>query len=136
MRWADIDLTPTPRKLRQFSGAWLVILTVLAGIQAHASNTTTARVLAITALLVGILGLVKPNTVHWLYVALTILAFPLGWAVSRVLLGLLYYGMITPLAVLFRLLGRDALGIRRRPRESYWESRPVPEEPGSYFRQY
>jgi hypothetical protein len=54
-----------------------------------------------------------------------------------VLLGLLYYGMFTPLALFFRLIGRDPL--RRkidRQAASYWEKFENTPTPASYFRQF
>jgi hypothetical protein len=137
MHWTDIDLAPTPRKLRQFSGLWLVFFGGFAVYEALDSKPTAAGVLAAIALGVGTVGLVKPSAVRFVYLALTVLTFPLGWVVSRVLLAVLYYGLFTPLGLLFRLLGRDGLTLRRRPdAESYWERKPIPSNPGSYLRQY
>ncbi len=48
------------------------------------------------------------------------LAGALGYVNSRILLGLLYYGVMTPLGLLRRLLGRDPLRRRGAPAESYW----------------
>ena len=45
-----------------------------------------------------------------------VLAFPIGWTVSLVLLGLVYYGLFTPIGLVFRLVGRDALQLRPRHR--------------------
>ena len=65
------------------------------------------------------------------------LAFPIGWAVSHLILALLFYGLFTPLAALLRLIGRDAL--HRKPRhgaDSYYVPKTTPVDPGSYLRQY
>ncbi len=62
--------------------------------------------------------------------------YPIGWLVSRLLLGVLFYGMFTPLGLLFRLLGRDALARRARPdASSYWITKEGPNDARSYFRQ-
>ena len=51
------------------------------------------------------------------------LAHVLGWINTRLLLGVLYYGIFSPLGVVRRLAGSDPLN-RRRRRESYWIPRP------------
>jgi hypothetical protein len=57
--------------------------------------------------------------------------------VSHVILALIFYGLFTPLAALFRLLGRDPL--HRKPRrgiDSYFVPKTTPVDSASYLRQY
>ena len=70
------------------------------------------------------------------YRAATALTLPIGWAMSQIAVRLIYYGLITPLGLLFRLTGRDALK-RKRPvaAQTYWKERVARTEIGSYFRQ-
>jgi hypothetical protein len=66
-----------------------------------------------------------------------IAVFPIGWTVSQVLLALLFFGVFTPLGLLFRALSRDALRRRRvTGLESYWQPKPPPAGLPSYCRQY
>ena len=66
-----------------------------------------------------------------------VLAFPIGWTVSLVLLGLVYYGLFLPIGLVFRLVGRDALGLRSQPdATTYWTSRPEMADVRRYFRQF
>jgi hypothetical protein len=52
-------------------------------------------------------------------------------------LGLMYFGVITPVALLFRLLGRDALQRRFQPQtDTYWRPKPGATDVHSYFRQF
>ncbi len=71
------------------------------------------------------------------FVGWTSAAEPIGWTVSMVLLALVYYGVVTPTALVARLVGRDALA-RRLDREaaSYWVERPRGGGVDRYFRQY
>jgi hypothetical protein len=65
-----------------------------------------------------------------------IVAFPIGWTVSRVALGLVFYAVITPVAFLFRVMRRDELRLRRTEgRASFWKPKPGPESVREYFRQ-
>ena len=38
-----------------------------------------------------------------------VLAFPIGWTVSQVMLALMFFGLFTPIGLVFRLIGRDPL---------------------------
>lgn len=64
-------------------------------------------------------------------------AMPMGWVVSHVLLGVVFYGVITPIGLLLRLMGRDLLGLKfDRGAASYWRVRGPGEGTGRYFRQW
>jgi hypothetical protein len=78
-----------------------------------------------------------PATIRWIYVGCMIAAFPVGWVVSQVMLAVLFYVMITPVALLFRWRGRDSLHrAPARGRASYWTEKSQPEDLRRYFRQY
>ena len=96
-----------------------------------------AWLLAALALTVGPVGLIRPGAVRPIFVGWMILAFPIGWTVSQVIVGLMYYGLFTPIGIFFRLIGRDALGLARRPgAESYWSPKTTPTDPKRYLRQF
>ena len=51
----------------------------------------------------------------------------IGWVVSRGILLVVFYGVLTPLGALYRLIGRDVLQLKPDPgRESYWAPRDAP----------
>lgn len=47
----------------------------------------------------------------------------LGRFVSPIVLSVIFFGLVTPLAIGFRLFGRDELHLRRRATGSYWIDR-------------
>jgi polyferredoxin len=50
----------------------------------------------------------------------------LGWVNTRIILGLVYYGVMTPMGVVMRLLGRDPMRRRFEPTaDSYRVARPA-----------
>ncbi len=54
---------------------------------------------------------------------------------SPLILGALYFGVLTPVALVCRLCGHDPLGLRQRQTASYWAmSNPV--APESFRRQF
>jgi hypothetical protein len=138
MTWSDVSFTPPARTLRQFAGLWLLFFAGLAAARGLRDGATPpVLILAALALTVGPLGLWRPALVRPVYVAATLLTFPLGWVTSRLLLAALYYGVFTPLGLLLRLAGRDALRLRPCPQQaSYWVEKPAPPDVSRYFRQF
>jgi hypothetical protein len=137
MIWREIPRNPTAKVLRQFAGAWLIVFALLAAKQYRQGHHNAALALAAVAVVAGIPGLIKPGLVRWLFVTLMVLAFPIGWTVSQLMLLLMYYIILTPVALLLRIRGRDPL-LRKpqRDRESYWLAKETPRDVRSYFRQY
>jgi hypothetical protein len=138
MRWSDIPRSPSTTMLRQFAGLWLIFFGSIAAWQWLARGRIgIAAMLATLAIGVGVLGLARPQAVRPIFVGWMILAFPIGWTVSLILLGLVYYGLFLPLGLVFRLMGRDALLLRPRPGlTTYWTPRSAPADIRRYFRQF
>lgn len=130
-------LSTTDRMLRQFAGLWVLVLGSLACWAWLArGRLTLALAFAGIGLLVGLLGLLRPQAIRPLFGGLMALTFPIGWVVSHLLLALLFFGLFTPVAILFRLIGRDELARHRCPdRASHWLPKPMPNDIRSYFRQ-
>ena len=138
MTWSDIPLNPTRKALRQFAAAWLVFFLAF-GAHQYLARKHPAFGLTVmgVALAISLLGWIKPPAVRWLFVGWMVAAFPIGWLISWLTLLLMYYGIITPVALFFRIRGRDLL--RRKPTAaptSFWLPKETPEDVRSYFRQY
>lgn len=134
---------PEPRVLRQFAVFAIVGLPLLAALVLRMLGTFawTHPALYVAAGL-GLLQFVLfaarvPAPARWLYVGLTVVALPIGFVLSQVLMAVIYYFVITPIGLVFRLIGRDAMGRKREPqRASYWHDRGPMRKPSSYFRLY
>ena len=64
-------------------------------------------------------------------------AFPIGWTVSHAILALLYYGILTPIGLIMRLIGYDPLSRRLRSEDrTYWEEYSPEGDRKRYFRQF
>ncbi len=134
MRWSDIPFDASRKTLRQFAGLWIVFFGALAAWQAWRGNSTWG---VVWALVVGPLGLAKPDVIRPIFVGWMVVAFPIGWTISRLILGLLYYVVFTPLALAFRLTGRDILVRRERPvGDTYWIPKPAVADVRRYYRQF
>src|SRR5262245_25681388 len=138
MQWSQINFNPAARTLRRFAGLSILFFGSLAGWQGFLHGWTTAAILlAVVAVLVGALGLIRPQAIRWIYVSWMIATYPIGWVTSQVILAAMFFGVITPVALYFRLLGRDALHRRRQPQNAtYWAPKPTANDAASYLRQF
>lgn len=138
MTWSDIPFKPAAKALRQFAAAWLVFFLTFGAYQYLVRrHPSVGLILMGLALVIGLLGLIKPAAVRWLFVGWMVVAFPIGWLISLLMLLLVFYGIITPVALFFRLRGRDLL--RRKsslPGVTYWLPKDMPHDVRSYFQQY
>jgi hypothetical protein len=138
MNWSDLPLAPSSRTLRQFAALWIVFFTGLAyGRGSFLSNRPLAYGLAGLAIAIGLAGLARPRLIRPIFVVWMIVAFPIGWIVSRLLLACLFYGVFLPVGLCFRLFGRDLLNRRYDPnKETYWTRKPYATDLAGYFRQF
>ncbi len=58
----------------------------------------------------------------------------LGKIVSPIVLGLIFFVLITPVSLVTRLFGRDELKMKKRAVESYWTDRLPPGPPSDSFK--
>ena len=137
MFWSEITARPTDRKLREFAAASAFLCIALAIWQIARGNAWMVGALLLIALAATGMALWRPRWLGPLFTAALIVTFPLAWAVSLAVLAIAFYGLITPLALFFRLIGRDVLERRPRPDEdSYWQAKPPAERPQRYLQQY
>jgi hypothetical protein len=136
MYWSDIPRQPSARTLRWFALLWMLFFGSIAGWQFFLrDHETLALVWLLLALSLGPVGLVSPKLLRPVYVGSLIVTFPLNWLFSHLLLAAILYGLFTPLALLFRLMGRDALQrTDQRRRDTYWAPKPEAKDMRSYFR--
>ena len=72
-------------------------------------------------LLFLILGFILPSVLRPIYRIWMLLAYFIGGIVSRVILTVLFYVVLTPIGLVLRLFGKDILDEKfDKRRESYW----------------
>jgi len=136
MQWSDAASPPPQKVLRQFAGLWVVVFGGMAAWRVwHGPFDTKAGLIMLAAVAVGGVGLVRPATVRWIYTAWMIVAFPIGWTVSKVMLGAAFFVVFTPVALVFRLMRRDALQRSRRTGPSHLMPKTAATNVDEYFRQ-
>lgn len=74
-----------------------------------------------------LLGFLVPAWLKYPYKFWMALGHALGYINSRIILGFLFFVVMTPMAMVMRVFGRDALALRfRTDAASYWEVRKEP----------
>lgn len=126
-----------PSQLREFGvtiGAILIVLGDIAMIRGRSSSPYLLSFgVAFLALAFAAPAVLMPLQKAWMALGLI-----LGFFVSRAILTVLFYGVVTPIGLLMRLCGKDILDKRiDRSVQSYWQLRPaVAKDKKSYENQY
>jgi hypothetical protein len=137
MQWSDVIKAPSRTHLRQFAGLCLIVFGGMAAWRwTHGRHDTSTMLLGAAAVLIGIPGMIAPALVRPIYTGWMIAAFPIGWTVSRVILGAIFYVVITPIGLLFRFTGRDAMRRARPSHATYWTGKAQPGGLAEYLRQF
>ena len=133
----SINWNPSKRELRQFAGLCLVFFGgIAAWMYARHGAGPWPTTLATLAVVLGLPGLAFPILLKPVYVGWMVAAFPIGWTVSHVLLGVIFYGVVTPIGLFLRLIGRDPMNRKFEPQaKTYWIEHE-PAESARYFRMY
>jgi hypothetical protein len=133
-----LNLNPTDRDLRIF-GLLLGLFTPTFGwlICRRFAWQTPWVGLALACAILIVTALTIPSLLRWIYLAWNVAVFPLGWLVSHVVLAIVYWGVITPIGLALRILGKDPLqrGFDRQA-TTYWRRRTPRTDPRSYFRPF
>lgn len=139
----EIDLRPDSKKLRQFGyicffgfGLFGLLVAHRMGAWEEPGKWTVPGVLWGLAVLCPILGLAAPKALNPLYVALMIIAFPIGWIISNAALLFIFLLIFTPLGLWFKVIGRDELKRKWSSESSYWIRYRSPAVAESYYRQF
>ena len=69
------------------------------------------------------MALIKPSLLQILNKLWMNFGFFLGRIVSPIIMGIIFFGMFAPIAIITRIFGRDELRIKNFNRASYWKER-------------
>ena len=143
----EIDLKPSKSTLRQFGWIALVGFGVLGALAwfelfifsfglGQARETVAMSFWGLAAL-ATLFSLVFPSGNLPIYLGLTVVAFPIGFVLSYVIMGTLFYLLITPVGLFFKITGRDAMHRRFDPEaQTYWFQARAQRPREHYFKQF
>jgi hypothetical protein len=134
----DVNWNPSRKELKAFSLLLIVFFAIVAWL-AHRKGASieTAWMIASGGAVVGVAGLFSPAFIRVVYVVWMTAVFPIGFVVSNVVLAIVFYGVVSPIGLLAKLTGRNALQLGfDRDAKTYWNPRQQIKDPRRYFRQY
>jgi len=144
----DLDFDPDEKTLRQFGFialfgfsaiaalAWFELFIFAAGWLGEARETVVYSLLGAGAV-TAVLSLIYPKANRPIFVGLSILAFPIGFVLSYVIMGTLFFVVITPIGVLVRLFAEDPMHRAfEADSDSYWSDCRADRPNESYFKQF
>ncbi len=138
MAMISIDPYPSRRELAWFGVMMVVFFALIGGVIRLGTGGWTASIVVwtlgagLTLLYYALRPLRRPLYLGWMH-----LVFPLGWALSYLVLASMYYLVITPIGLLMRALGRDPMQRRYEPdRPSYWVPHRAEKGLSQYFHQF
>ncbi len=109
--------------LRKF-GLTVGTVLLLIGIVLYLTGKSSSVVFGGAGVLLILFGLILPNILKPLNKNWMTLAVILGWFMSRLILFILFYIVITPIGFFLRIAGKDFLNLRTdKNSDSYWEKR-------------
>ena len=119
-----VQWNPSTKQLRQFAGIWFQAFCGLVGysIGHKTGHWSEVKIGWILAGLLSVGGLFLPALIRPIFVGLILLTFPIGWVVSHLLLGLIFYGVVTPIGLILRMSGHDPLQLKKPSGNSVWKT--------------
>ena len=134
----ELKLDPSKKELKVFGAMLLAFAALVGGLVwwKFESQQTAQIIWAVGAVVTLVYFAVPPFRMPvyrgWMYAA-----YPIGWTVSHVLLGIIFYLVITPIGLIMRLLGYDPMQRKLDPNAAtYWEPRAQVADVKRYFRQF
>ena len=119
MRFSEVKL-PSNRKF----GLLFTIIFALGGAYYIKDNSANMAVVLFGAsTLFAVTTILKASILYPLNRLWMRFGWLLGLIVRPIVLGVIFFGMFTPIAFLMRLTGRDELRLQPKNRPSYWKER-------------
>jgi hypothetical protein len=131
-----INRAPSRRQQWTFAAAWVLLFGVLAARAGMNHRAGLAWTLGALAAAGPAPALIYRDWVRRLFVGASLVTYPIGWCVSELILGAVYFGVFVPFGWVRRALGHDPLArTRDRTAGSYWQRRGAARPTEDYFRQ-
>lgn len=139
MSLIEINWNPNHKELRKF-GIISLIASVLISLLLYVFKGLGIQwmvIIFVFGLIIFLSSMISFKVTRLIYLCLILVTMPIGLVVSFTLMAIFYFLLLTPLGLLFRLMGRDALGRKFDSSiDSYWVIRRPPDSLDRYFRQF
>jgi hypothetical protein len=138
MSLVEINWNPDKNELRKFGLIAIIVLAAAALVLRFALGVSVfaAGIVACVGLCIFIVSLLSAKITRIIYLGLTFAALPVGLVVSFVLMAIFYFLILTPVGIVFKISGRDALSRKLDSNAStYWSHRKQTNDAERYFHQ-
>jgi hypothetical protein len=136
MALLELNLKPSERELRWFGALLLLFFAIVGALVYRAGVPILSMILWIIGAALGSLFYFVQPLRGPIYRGWVRATYPIGWLISHALLATIYYAVLTPLGLVFRLFGRDPLQRSLTQAESYWQEHRKELPVSRYFRQF
>ena len=132
MSLAEVEL-PSNRKFGFF---FTLIFFILSVYFYYNANVFWLNIFSGLAVLFLLLTLIRANVLLPLNKLWMQFGLLLGMVISPIVLGVIFFGIFTPIAFLMRIAGRDELGLKFKKTSSHWILRKEQIQSDSFKRQF
>lgn len=139
MALIEVNFKPSKKDLTVFSIGGCLILFVAALILKlrHHGPELLPAILAGVGVALVISRFVSLAATKWIYLVFVVVTLPIGWTLSYTILFLFYYGLLMPVGLFFRCIGRDSLHRKLDHKATtYWVPHQSAQHKERYFRQF
>jgi hypothetical protein len=131
------ELDQSPRALRRFGFTVGLVMLLLGSLLLWRQHRATGWPLTSLGSLLLIGAGFFPTALKYLHRPWMILSLALGWIMSRVLLTIVFFLVVTPIGLLQRFFGKRAIEVDfRTEAASYWQLRTERFTPANYEKQF
>ena len=133
----NINKNPSPFEVRRFAAVWSGVVALM-GVTLFLRHKPGARWFWAAGAAVALCAAFVPALAKGFYRGWMAMSRGIHLLVTRIFVLLIFWVVLTPLALFFKLLGRDALGLKKStaPEESYWKKLETLADPASYKHLY
>ena len=121
---------------RKFGFFFTAVFLIVAGYSYHINSNVWPYILCLIGLIFFVVTIVKadillPLNKLWMKIGLL-----LGIVISPIIMGIIFFGIFTPIAILMRLFKRDELRLQFKRQTTHWINRESIEETDSFKQQF
>jgi len=132
MKFSEIELPSNQR----FGFFFTFVFAVAAAYFFYSTNMILAYIFAIASLIFLVVTVAKADILSPLNKLWMRFGLLLGMIVSPIVLGIIFFGLFTPIAFFMRLSGRDELRLKLSKKTSHWIKRSEPIKSESFKQQF
>ena len=115
------------KDLRSFGYTIGIILLFISAILLYYGNYLHKNLAIIATIFIG-MGVVAPVFLKPIYLIWMTFAVVLGWIMTKIILSVVFYIIITPISFITRLFGEDFLSLKKIKNDSHWNNRNSSDE--------